>query len=503
MTSSIHESSTEKGRIIDNKNVDSGQLEDGVRETTKQLEITPELARIERNLVRRQDWVIMPQVAGLYLLAYLDRSNLGNARLLGLEDDALNGNDDHFGWAASVFYFGFVLFAIPLTLVGKTFNPSKFVFACALGWGTAASAAAGANQFWGVAVARFFTGLCEAGFAPTIVFYLTIWYTRDEVAFRTALLVGMAALSGAFSGLISYAISLINTNIGRWRILFLIEGLPTVVFAFIALLFLPDRPETSKFLRNEEERNVSIMRMHRGQKSEGPRVLVKKHVISAFKDWKIYACALSKMGHDAALALITVFLPTIVKSLGFTPQQAQYLTIGPYMTGWAMMLIVSLLSDRTKMRGPFLIGCGMFSIIGATLLFTHPAESNRKVALSGIFILLAGVFPCVPLQVQWASDNCGAESKKTTAISMLLVAGHCWSILVSKSFPTNEGPRFIRGYSIVLSFLCLSVILPTILHVRHRIVNARRDRKYGIPNANDPVDTSELADHAPMFRYVL
>ncbi|PGG96715.1 hypothetical protein AJ79_09485 [Helicocarpus griseus UAMH5409] len=268
----------------------------------------------------------MPQMAILYLLAYLDRSNLGNAKLQGLVEEALNANDDHYGWAASIFYFGYIACAIPFTLYGKKFHPSRFMFVCVLGWGIAATGAAGAFNFGGLAAARFFIGLFEAGFAPSAVFYLTIWYPRSEIVFRTSLFVGMAALS---------------------------------------------------------------------------------------------------------------------------------------------------------------------------------AEENPKVALVGIFFLLAGVFPCIPLEVQWATDNCGAESKKPAAISFMVVCGHCWSILASKSFPDSEGPRFVRGYSIVLSFLCLSTVMTVVLHIRHRIVNAKRDKLYGKPNILDQVDTSELADEAPMFRYVI
>ncbi|EER27692.1 Major Facilitator Superfamily protein [Coccidioides posadasii C735 delta SOWgp] len=470
---------------------------------TNELAIEQYRAEIERKLVRRQDMVIMPQMVTLYLLAYLDRSNLGNAKLQGLVEDVLNGNDDDYGWAASIFYFGYVMFAIPFTLYGKRFHPSRFMFVCVLGWGVSASAAAGAFNFAGLASSRFCIGLFEAGFAPSAVFYFTLWYTRSEVAFRTSIFVGMAALSGAFGGLIAYGISLIKTHFARWRVLFLVEGLPTIIFAFVILLFLPDRPETANLFSNEEERAVSIERMNRGQASEGHNVLVKRHVVSGFTDWKVHACALVKMGHDAGLATISIFLPNILKSLGYTNTQAQYMTIGPYLVAWVVMLGVCFISDKRRTRGPFLIGATMVSIIGTALIVSFPAEENPQIALVGVFFMVAGIFPCIPLGIQWATDNAGAESKKITAICILVVAGHCWSILASKSFPDREGPDYVRGYSIVLAFLGLSCIMSIVLSVRHRIENARRDKKYGKPNPIMPVDTAEKADKAPMFRYII
>ncbi|KAI2295957.1 hypothetical protein LOZ03_000793 [Ophidiomyces ophidiicola] len=444
----------------------------------------------------------MPQMVALYLLAYLDRSNLGNAKLQGIVEDVLNGNDDDYGWAASVFYFGYVIFAIPFTLYGKKFRPSRFMFVCTLGWGIAASAAAGAFDFHGLAASRFLIGLFEAGFAPGAVFYFTLWYTRSEIAFRTAIFIGMAALSGAFGGLIGYGISLINTGIGHWRVLFMIEGLPTVVFAFVILFFLPDRPETSKFFKNEEERALAIERMNRGQASEGHNILVKRHVLAAFMDWKVHSCALVKMGQDAGLAIVSTFLPNIIRSLGYTNSQAQYMTIGPYLVAWILMLAISWFSGSLRLNSHFLIGSTALSIVGVFLIFCYPGRENPKIALAGIYLFVSGIFPCIPLSLQWATDNSGAESKKIAAVCILVVAGHCWSILAIKSFPAHEGPRYIRGYVIAISSLCLSCLVSIILSVYYKLENAHRDQKHGNPCPNMPVNTTENADKAPMFRYI-
>ncbi|KAK2748492.1 hypothetical protein FQN57_000625 [Myotisia sp. PD_48] len=475
----------------------AGMVEDG--ETLVANRCNPD---IEKKLVRRQDKIIMPQMVLLYLLAYLDRSNLGNAKLQGLPEDILNKHSDEYGWAASIFYFGYIIFAIPFTIYGKRFHPSRFMFICILGWGIAASSAAGAFNFGSLATSRFFIGLFEAGFAPSAIFYFTLWYTRKEIAFRTAIFVGMSALAGAFGGLIAYGITSIETHISHWRVLFLVEGLPTVVFAFVVLFYLPDRPETSNIFTNEEEREISIQRMNRGQKSEGHNILLKRHIISGFTDWKVYCVALIKMGHDAALATISVFLPEIIRSLGYTSTAAQYMTIGPYLVAWVVMLSVCFVSDRFQMRGPFLISATAVAIIGISLVYSFPTDQNPRVALLGIFFLLMGVFPCIPLEIQWAAENAGTESKKVTAICILVVLGHCWSILASKSFPGRDSPTYTRGYTIVLVFLCLSCMLSALLHVFYRVVNSQRNEIHGKPNPLDRVDTSDLADKAPMFRYV-
>ncbi|KAM5464689.1 hypothetical protein MauCBS54593_006780 [Microsporum audouinii] len=494
----VEEESTAKTDVIKDVELAGNRGSDSDEKESSLSSLDGHKPEAERKLVRRQDWIIMPQFAILYLLAYLDRINLGNAKLQGVVEDALGGNDSNFSWAATCS----ILFAAPLTLWGKRFYPSRFIFVSVVGWGIAAAAGAAAFNFAGLATSRFFIGFFEAAFAPTAVFHLTLWYTRSELAFRTCLFVGMSAFSGAFGGLIAYGISLINTTIGHWRVLFLVEGLPTVAFAFVVLFCLPDRPETSKFFKNEEERQISIHRMNQGQQSEGHDTLVMKHVISGLKDWKVYGVCLVKMGHDAALATISIFLPTILHSLGYSKTAAQYMTIGPYMAGWVVMVGTSLLSDRLRTRGPFIIGGTAVAITGVSLMYMFPAKENPKVALAGVFLLLTGTFTCIPLEVQWVSDNAGAESKKAIALCMIVIAGHCLSILASKSFPQHEGPNYTRGYGIVLAFLCLSLMMSIVLYIRHSIVNAQRDKKYGKPNPLDKVDTSSLADQAPMFRYI-
>ncbi|KAG8776903.1 hypothetical protein FRC12_000632 [Ceratobasidium sp. 428] len=224
---------------------------------------------LEKKLVRKLDMVIMPLTCALYLLAYLDRSNLGNARLQGLPEDVLGGDPTgtKFDWVSSMFYFSYIVTQLPAVVTSKLFRPRIWIGFATIGWGLASTLQAAAFNFGGLLTARFFIGVFEAGFGPMIPLYFTFFYTRHEIGVRLAVWFGFAAVAGAFGGLIAYGVQHIHSHIANWRILFLIEGLPTVALGIFTLFALPDRPDTTKWLQGAEK-DLAIERMSRGGTKE-------------------------------------------------------------------------------------------------------------------------------------------------------------------------------------------------------------------------------------------
>ncbi|KAG8695331.1 hypothetical protein FRC09_009224, partial [Ceratobasidium sp. 395] len=234
---------------------------------------------LEKKLVRKLDMVIMPLTCALYLLAYLDRSNLGNARLQGLPEDVLGGDPTgtKFDWVSSMFYFSYIVTQLPAVVTSKLFRPRIWIGFATIGWGLASTLQAAAFNFGGLLTARFFIGVFEAGFGPMIPLYFTFFYTRHEIGVRLAVWFGFAAVAGAFGGLIGGVFCLLALHhIANWRILFLIEassriaeasGLPTVALGIFTLFALPDRPDTTKWLQGAEK-DLAIERMSRGGTKE-------------------------------------------------------------------------------------------------------------------------------------------------------------------------------------------------------------------------------------------
>lgn len=250
---------------------------DNARNTTRSKREPPELVRglapeerqrLEKALTRKIDIRLMPMLILIYIMNYLDRNNIAAARLAGLRDEKSKGGLDlsstEYNTALSILFVGYLLMQIPSNLfLNKIGKPAIYLPTCMVVWGVISAATAGAESYAGLVVIRFFLGFVEAAYFPGCLYFLSCWYTRRELGFRTALLYSGSLLSGAFSGLISAGI----TNgldgakgLRAWRWLFIIEGVITIFIAFFAYLILPNFPRTTSWL-TEEERQLAVWRL--------------------------------------------------------------------------------------------------------------------------------------------------------------------------------------------------------------------------------------------------
>ncbi|KAI0738942.1 MFS general substrate transporter [Daedaleopsis nitida] len=456
----------------------------------------------ERRLVRKLDMRVMPMLCMLYLFAYLDRINLGNARLQGLPQDVLHGDPTGvlFDWVTSGFYFSYIICPVPAILLSKL-CPLRLWFACAaVGWGMCSLLMATAFNFPGLMVTRIGLGAFESGLSPGVPVYLSLFYTKEEIGLRLAIYNGFAAAAGAFGGLIAFAIQRAPLPIASWKLLFIVEGAPSVILGMLCFFVLPNRPEeTSMF--TERERVVALERINRGSQADVGRMLQRKHIVAAFTDWRVYVGGIIYFAANCAFASISAFLPTIITTFGFANALAQLLTIPPYIVSAVFMCACCYASDKLRVRGPFVIATSMVSGAGYILLLAVP--SNNHVRYFATFCITSGTYGMICTSLAWFAHNLGSETKRATAIPLLQAVGQCGSVLGAHLYPLTEGPRYTKGFLVNCALEFLAVVVGIVLTISYRADNARRDRLYGRPKGAGPVDTSELADKAPEFRYTL
>lgn len=224
--------------------------------------------RLERALVRKIDIRLLPMLILMYILNYLDRNNIAAARLAGLQASHKKGGisltSTQYLTALSIFYVGYLPMQIPSNLfLNKIGKPALYLPTVMVLWGVISAATAGAQSYSGLIAIRFLLGFVEAAYFPGCLFFLSSWYTRKELGFRTALLYSGSLLSGAFSGLISAGIRK-NLDGARgmraWRWMFIIEGVITVFVALCAYFVLPNFPRTTSWL-TEEEKALAVWRL--------------------------------------------------------------------------------------------------------------------------------------------------------------------------------------------------------------------------------------------------
>lgn len=244
----------------------------------------PATAEEEAAVIRKLDWRLQPIFFVIYMLSVLDRSNLGNAHVAGL-DKGIGLEGDQYATLGTIFYIGYIL--SQWTAAGWKQFPAHIWCACVvLIWSSISTLQASVQSFGGLAALRFLLGTSEAMYAG-LPLYMSFLYPRDKLGFRQGLFLSGAALANAYGGALGYAILLIKSNIESWRILFLIEGLPTLIMVGLSWFFIPDDLSRAAFL-TERERQVAIHFVRRGQEADtgDHKSLRLKEVLAAFTDWR-------------------------------------------------------------------------------------------------------------------------------------------------------------------------------------------------------------------------
>jgi len=275
---------------------------------------------------------------------------------------------------------------------------------------------------------------------------------------------------------------------------------PAIIMAIVTIIFLPNRPESTSFF-NERERVIALERSNRGTSADSGAKVTKAHILMAFSDWRCYAGGVIYFGLNCALASISAFLPTILSTFGFTNALAQLLTVPPYAVAAIMLVSFSMVSDRLQSRGIFMAIATSIAGIGYVLLLA--AHSNVHAAYFAVFCIVGGTYTTIGLTIAWFAHNLGSETKRATGIPLFMAIGQCGSVLGSHIFPLTEGPRYIKGFAISCALEFLAAIMSIVLSISYRRENARRDALYGKPHPEARVDTSERADKADDFRYVI
>uniref|UniRef100_A0A8H8CJW7 Major facilitator superfamily (MFS) profile domain-containing protein n=1 Tax=Psilocybe cubensis TaxID=181762 RepID=A0A8H8CJW7_PSICU len=215
---------------------------------------------LTKKVLWKLDCHILPPLALLWLANFIDRSNVGNARIAGLEKDThLKGNQ--FNTVLAVFYVSYLLVELPSNMLLKKMKPNRWIPLLVCLWGVITTLSALVKNFSGLVVIRLFLGSFEGGLLPGIILYLSTIYKRHELQLRYSIIhfYPSSSLSGAFGGLLATAILKMDGvgGLAGWRWIFILEGLATVISSFIAAYFLPESLETASFFTDEERKFAS------------------------------------------------------------------------------------------------------------------------------------------------------------------------------------------------------------------------------------------------------
>nr|ODO00972.1 hypothetical protein L204_01697 [Cryptococcus depauperatus CBS 7855] len=502
-----------------------------------------EYQAMEKKLLRRMDLNLIPWMTLLYLLSFIDRVNVGAAKLVGLTTE-LHLTSLQYSNASMIFFVPYVVFEVPSNLLLKRLRPSRWIpFTMVRTWLNLLERVGLVTNYGQLLALRFCLGLFEAGLFPGLNFYLTGWYKRDEINKRCAFFFGGAVLAGAFGSLLGYGLSKMKGVGGKqgWSWIFIIEGLLTLVIAVASFWMIHDWPDTAKFLTPlEREMVLSRLKSEQGLVSGTGESYNKKAFKRALSDWKVYCLMLMYIGAAeplyrrvrclAALALRadrrhsgSLFTPSIIAALGkYTVSESLLLTVPPYVLMFITTMGTAWLSDRLKLRGPVLMAWSLVGAIGYLLLLTIP-QRYPGAQYFAVFVASAAVGPLIATTIAWVGNTWVDHYKKAICMGLVFSCGNSGGIVSSQAYRNKDAPLFRPGHATAMAFCLLNFSMAFFLHVMNKRENRRRDEKYGPPPAADEVedyesseyqrryglegmpkeDILELGDDHPAFRYVL
>ncbi|KAK0284660.1 hypothetical protein LTR35_005573 [Friedmanniomyces endolithicus] len=456
--------------------------------------------RLDRRTVWKLDFILLPFLALLFLLNSLDKSNIGNAETAGFTHDAgLSAQDLNTSLA---FFFAFFvgLQAIGAAL-GRKYGMARWVPACMSLWGLCTILHIWVRRRWQLICLRVLIASLEAGFYPTTVSYLSLFYTRYEFGVRLGIFYGQSAMAGALGGVLSWAVfshfpkapsgpqlppggvaSAIQASSWKsWEVLFLIEGFTTMIVALVGFFWLPHSADTAWFFKPQErvwaeqrirldrdnvtptqKRRASLALARSVTEDEDAHALLSPSKMKARKPttscWPAtiertpMLCAANCPPSRPPTAF-GVFLPLVIKqlspSLNLTPAESNLLSAPPFAFGAVVLLIFTSWSDKSHQRlVPIFWGLGLL-LIGLTMTVMVPI-SNYVLRYIALCILLSGSYIASPLTVAWLANNTPEPGKRAILLGVNgwgNLAGVFSALLFT---PADEATAYVRPFLVTL-----------------------------------------------------
>jgi MFS transporter, ACS family, tartrate transporter len=320
---------------------------------------------IERSAMRKIYIRLLPFAILSYFLAYIDRIN-GSFAALTMRPD-LGISATAYGFAVGTFYWGYFIFEVPSNVILEKVGARLWIARIMITWGILAGLTATVSGATSFGTVRFFLGLAEAGFFPGIVLYFTYWFpTYHHARIVSGFLIGLP-IAVALGAPVSTALLGLDGTFGLrgWQIMYIAEGIPTVLIGLLTLFVLTDRPAQAKFLTEEEKAWLTAKLASERTAKEAVR---KFSVMQGMFDPKVLLMALNYFGIVVASLGILFFVPQMIKSIGVTSNMTVgWLTMIPYGAGLLGLVGWGYLSDRMNERRWNLLGACVVSAIGLVI----------------------------------------------------------------------------------------------------------------------------------------
>ncbi|KAK4086705.1 hypothetical protein Purlil1_8870 [Purpureocillium lilacinum] len=440
---------------------------------------------VVKRLKLKADLILLPLLTLAYLFKLvgpsLDRSSVSNAHTAGLEEDlGLVGNQ--FNQVLTFYQIPFIVLGPAVTLLTKWLGARWTIPGMLLVFGCASLASGFSKSFRDIVICRVFVGAFESGFLASVIYYLSIWYTRAELATRIGIFYAALVSSSAFGGLLAYAVFHIKSGAyPSWAYLFFLEGGLTVVWSFVLFALLPFGVNSAWFL-TEEEKATACARLEQDSVTTLEGGFSWREALGEFRTAHGYIRVLLGFTSGVITTSNANFLAMIVKRLQFSVIKTNLYTVAPALTG-AVLLI-----------------CWSVSLTGYIILLTINT-SNTAVLYFAMFLCTIGAYPTDIIGSAWTVVNIPNLNARAMMSGLYTSIGNCGGILSSNIYRSNEAPRYVTSLTTNVS-MCAVVISGNLAYsLWMRWENRRRDRRQGGGVMGDYSTEGVTSTRDPRFRF--
>ncbi|KAI7877816.1 MFS general substrate transporter [Lichtheimia hyalospora FSU 10163] len=449
---------------------------------------------------RKLDLRVLPILFLLFMFKSIDKANIANAKLGGLEQD-LGLTPIQYRWCLSIVYASMVLFELPSTIILRRWKANLWIGIMAIMWGGITMCMAATTNFAGLIVCRLLMGFFEAG---KINLMLSTWYLRREYGRRISIFWASMPFSYAIGGLLAFGITEIpSEKMNTWQWLFIIEGIPSVLLGIIAIWCLPIRPADAEFL-TDNERKLQMERFIQANScpvDQGSTDFKKKYrwkdTKELLKDWKPYLYSYIIIIGTATGVGFNLTLPSIVHGMGdWSPAVSQALTVPPNICACILTVAAGYSSDYFLERSFHAAGFSLLSIAGLFMLMFLPEYQLGAPACKLYIMKMDSYLTCVLYS--------GTFTRRAVALAVSGAIGHMGGVIGPQFY--FDGPRYLYGYTIAACLVISKII--AILLMRYLLGRENKKRRDMSPEEKQYIiekyDLQETGDDRhPDFRFLL
>ncbi|KAJ5136210.1 phthalate transporter [Penicillium atrosanguineum] len=431
---------------------------------TDDFSFTP---REQRKIVHKIDRRLITGLGLLFGISLVDRTNLGNASIAGMQKDLGLEIGSRYSLVVLIFFVPYVIFQLPSSIIVRKLGPKAFLGGITFLWGVVMMCF-GFIHNWKVMLGlRVILGTFEAGLFPGAVYVLSLWYTRYDVHKRYSSFYLISIVGSSLTGILAYGISQMGGlgGLQAWQWIFVIEGLLTCVIAVIGYLLLVDLPQDAHKARHflsRQEIDFVIHKIDQDRHDAKDEPFTWSAFLMPALEWKVWGFAMIFLCSTVVAYSLAFFLPIILSSkMGFGVGPSQALTTPPYFFAAITMYTEGWLGDKWRIRSPIIVYNALQTIIGLCLL---EWAAQPGVQYFGVFLVCAGCNATIPAVLAWQANNIRGQWKRAFCSASLITSGGMGGIIGALVFRSQDTPKYLPGIiaSIMLtgeSGRCNGVIL--------------------------------------------